>query len=497
MEAKYLVLLVLCAAILLAGTAEGDEAHKKPTNAATAKTKARLQDKMEAVSDLAHEAARLKKQRRNERSSKAQGAVAYMEKYKAGKATIASEKARLRDKIQRDKAYLVSQDPKLKKAHERHKKHDQHVQATMKRAIVAMKRVNQLVSGKQKEDPTVKAAQKANAKQGGKEIFTVLGLDSNQLGKDYLLAMDAAVAAYDAKPSAASEKRLETAIKTSKERMKKEAKLERQKKSEVRAKKERTEKNQAYYKQKWSEKRREMGRKRVQRDALVKRLKKEMKTKAWVRRKNEDEIEKKSGKKKSELTVKKNKENAVKTLKNKKARAKLKIKGMSKAKWNTKQKKLDDIATSKKGIARKKHISLKRAKEAQAKAKIGMEREAKAVSAATKASASAAKAFGTANEKKGKQASELNGKSATKAQLYMRARKTVLQKANFREKSAKAKMKVKVRGLAVAKLAYKAAVGVKAKAIKKAALHKASKGAKKKKKFFSKKSSPKRVKKRL
>merc|ERR1711959_202056 len=194
---------------------------------------------------------------------------------------------------------------------------------------------------------------------------------------------------------------------------------------------------------------------------------------------------------------KKNKENAVKSRKAKVVRAKLKIKGNTKAAWNTAQKKLDDIATSKKGIARKKHIYQKRAKEVKRKAKIGMEREAKGVSAATKASASAAKAYGQAKEKKGKQASELNGKSATKAQLYMRAKKVVLQKANFREESAKAKMKVKVRGLAVAKLAYKAAVGVKAKAIKKAALHKASKGAKQKKKFFSKKSSPKRVKKRL
>merc|ERR1712017_67299 len=107
-------------------------------------------------------------------------------------------------------------------------------------------------------------AQKAVAKSHGKEVFTVLGLDSDQLGKDYLLSMDAAVAAYDAKPSPKAQDLLAKTIKTTKERMKKEARLERKKKSEVKSKKERSRKNQLYYKQKWHEKVREMGRKKAQ-----------------------------------------------------------------------------------------------------------------------------------------------------------------------------------------------------------------------------------------
>lgn len=485
MEAKRF-LLVLWVMIILTANAEDTSKPSIPGKFA-------LQDKMEALSDLDHEASRLKKKRAAERTKKAQGAVEYMETYKAKKASFAREAARLRDRIERDKTEIIKSTPSLKKSYERHKKHDTHVKETMKRALIAMRKVNLLVNGKQKSDPTVKMAQKAVAKSHGKEVFTVLGLDSDQLGKDYLLAMDAAVAAYDAKPSPMAEKRLERTIRTTKERMKKEAQLERTKKSEVRAKKERSAKNQVYYKTKWNEKTRELGRKRVQRDNLVKKLKKERKTKAWVRRKNEDEAEAKRMVIVKEKQAKKNKENAVKTRKMKVAQAKSKVKKNSKMKWSTAQKKLNDIVTSKKSDARKKQIDLKRVKEKMNKGKVAMERESKNVSAAGKSSAGAARAYGQAKEKKTKLASELNQKTATKAQTYMRARATLLRKSNFKEKAAKAKMKELGRKSAVAKLAFKAANAAKLKAIKKAALHKASKGTKKKKKYFSKRSSPRRV----
>merc|ERR1712216_533963 len=81
------------------------------------------------------------------------------------------------------------------------------------------------------------------------------------------------------------------------------------------------------------------------------------------------------------------------------------IEKTAKAKWNTAQKKLNDVVTSKKSDAMKKLKSEKNSKEKVGKGKVNMERTQKNVSAAGKMSAAAAKAFGTASEKKGNQKS--------------------------------------------------------------------------------------------
>merc|ERR1711871_147043 len=300
-----------------------------------------------------------------------------MERYKETKANMAKEQARLRQRMSDYKMVLMKVTPGFKRAHELSKKHDAHVKENMKRAIHAMKKVDQLANGKQNEDPTVKAAQKAVSKVRGKEIYTVLGLDRKQLGKDYLMDMDAAVAAYDAKPSLAAHKKLEHALHTAQERMQKDVKIERKKKSERRAKKERTAKNQKYYHQKWVEKTRELKRKKIRRDLFVVKLKKEQKHKAWVRRKNEDEIEKKNNMVNAEKRAKLAKVEKKQKLKNKVALAKSKIKSNYKAKLMTKMKKLNDILVAKKADVKRKSIAVKRANEMGNKAKQSMERSQK------------------------------------------------------------------------------------------------------------------------
>merc|ERR1712178_465202 len=157
--------------------------------------------------------------------------------------------------------------PGLQKDYERNRKHDKNIKENMKRALHAMVKVDHLVRGKVKPDATVKAAQKTVNKAQGDSVYTVLGLDSNQLSKDYLLDLDAAVAAYDAKPTAMGKEKLQKSLKTTKERMQKDKIEERKWKSEKAEKK-----KAAYYDQKWKEKKGELAAKKKKRDRFVTKL---------------------------------------------------------------------------------------------------------------------------------------------------------------------------------------------------------------------------------
>merc|ERR1711988_141210 len=217
--------------------------------------KTALQKKMQAVGELHEEAKDLLGERSVERQRKAQAAVEFMENYNGKKAMIEKKQATLRAEMADDKATILRTSKGDEKENELTKKHDARIKATMKRALNAMRKVDHVVNGHQRRDPTVKAAEKAVIEARGKEIYTVLGLDEKQLNQDYLLTLDGAVAAYNSMPDAHSEEKMEKALEVTKERVKKEKIIEMKKKKEVKAKKTRSTQNQMYYKTKWKEKR--------------------------------------------------------------------------------------------------------------------------------------------------------------------------------------------------------------------------------------------------
>merc|ERR1712178_204899 len=98
--------------------------------------------------------------------------------------------------------------------------------------------------------------------------------------------------------------------------------------------------------------------------------------------------------------------------------------------------------------------------------------KAKAVSVSSKQEKAAAKAYGQSKEKKGKQPSELNIKTANKALFYMRAKANASRAAKYKEKASKATMKEREKKKGAAGLARKAAYSAKISAIKKAANYK-------------------------
>merc|ERR1711865_225276 len=297
-----------------------------------------FREKMKAVQDLHQTAMMLRQERTVERRKKAQDAVEFMEGYNSKAAGLEKKKAKLRSTMAADRQLILATAPADEKESELRKKHDGRIKQTMKRALGAMRKVDQLVSGHQPEDPTAKAVMKAR----GSEIFTVLGLDHKQLLQNYLLTMDAAVAAYNSVPDAHNEEKMEKALEVTKERVKKEKIIEMKAKKEVKAKKQRTEQNSQYYRQKWVEKRRELHRKKSARDKYVSKLKSEHKFKLWVQEQRGNEAEHKKTVFDSESSKKIGAEKDHKAFRQKVAKANLKIKENAEKKFGSNQKTLQD-----------------------------------------------------------------------------------------------------------------------------------------------------------
>jgi len=320
------------------------------------------------------------------------------------------------------------------KENELQKKHDARIKVTMKRALTAMRTVDSLVRGHQREDPTVKAADKAVIKARGAEIFTVLGLDHKQLTKDYLLSMDAAVAAYNSMPDAHSEEKMEKALEVTKERVQKEKIIEMKKKKEVKAKKVRSAQNSAYYKAKWVEKTRELKKKKTSRDKFVHKIKSENKFKLWVTEQRENEGSHKKKRFDTEAGAKTKKEKDHKVFRSKVAAANAKIKETREKKFNAEQKTWEAKLTAAKNDYQKKKEEEKVATEARDSTRSKMTTIRLNSKAAAEKAASAQKAVGLANELKTKFSSEANQKAAQDKQALADAAKETASEADFKLK---------------------------------------------------------------
>jgi len=437
--------------------------------------KTALQEKMKAVADLHDEATDLKKERSEERGRKAQGAVEFMENYAAKKASIEKQKAKLRADVAADQLMILRTAKGDEKENELAGKHDHRIKHTMKAAINAMRKVHHLVAGNAQQDPTIKEAKKAVVASRGNEIWTVLSLDKQQLTHDYLLKLDAAVAAYNDMPGASAQEKLEKALDTARERVRKEKIIERKKKKELGAKKERNTQNQQYYAQKWKEKVRELKRKKDSRDVYVARLKAENKYKLWAKEQKENEFAHKTGLYNEEMARKVKTEKSHKAYRQKVAQATKKIKDNAVMRFEAEQKTLEDKLSA----ARKDHTKAKdnawQADEVRGKARKKITTARLNSEKATETSDMALKAQGQADELKTKFASESNQKAAQAKASDADAAKKVAQEAGFKLKEATNQMDEADKQMSQAKNDQAAALNTKMVAEEKAALHKAQK----------------------
>lgn len=437
--------------------------------------KTALQKKMTAVSDLHEEAKDLRDEQSGERTRKANEAVAFMENYAAKKASIEKQKAQLRADVAADQLMILKTSEGDEKEDELAAKHTGRIKHTMKSAINAMRKVRHLVAGNAKQDPTIKAAKKAVIESRGNEIWTVLSLDKSQLTHDYLLKLDAAVAAYNDMPGANAQEKLEKALDTARERVRKEKIIERKKKKELKSKKERDAENKKYYAQKWKEKVRELKRKKDSRDVYVARLKSENKYKMWAKEQKENEFSYKTGMYNEEMARKVKTEKAHKAYRQKVSQATKKIKDNAIAKFESEQKTLQDkLAAASKDYTKSKDEAWA-AEEVRGKARKKITTARMNNEKAQETADMKLKDQGQADELKTKFASESNQKAAQQKQSEADAAKKVSQESGYKLKEATSQMDEADKTMSQAKNNKAAKLNAKMVAEEKAALHKAQK----------------------
>lgn len=251
--------------------------------------KQRFNKKMEAVRELHEEAQQVSSKTADEREEKAAASSEYMTQYSMKKEILVKDQAKLQTKIDADRAMISRTSKADEKSAELRKKHDKRIKTTMGSALDAMRKVEAVTSNRVPADPTMVAADKAVMSARSNEMYSVLGLDKNQLSARYLVNMDDAVKSYNEMPDSHNEEKLEKALTIVKERVAKERQIEQKNKKEVAAKDARSAQNKAYYDLKWREKEKEMGRKKNARDVYVNKLKSENKFKKWVQEQNENE----------------------------------------------------------------------------------------------------------------------------------------------------------------------------------------------------------------
>merc|ERR1711907_496019 len=253
------------------------------------KDKRAFEKKMRQLAELHEEAMEVKNENTEERNQKSIKASAYNTKWNAKHERLTKKQHKLKIAMATDKN-LVQRDSKGDElANELRKKHDMRIKKTMKTALTAMRKVEHVTNSQVSKNPIIAAAAKAITTERGNEIFSVLGLDKNQLNQNYLLKMDNAIQKYNEMPDSHNEEKLQKALVVTHERVRKEKIIEMKAKSEKAAKNKRSADNAAYYKQKWAEKKRELTRKKQSRDTYVKKLKNENKFKKWVQEQNENE----------------------------------------------------------------------------------------------------------------------------------------------------------------------------------------------------------------
>lgn len=425
--------------------------------------RSKLQDKMKVVSDLHLEAKDLRAERSVERSKKAQQAIDYMEKYSGQKETLKRKMSNLRAQMANDQLLISRTNTGDETENELRKKHDGRIKITMKHALNAMRKVDHLVRGHQRTDPTVRQAQKDVTKARGSEIFTVLGLDHNQLNKDYLLTMDAAVAAYNAMPDAHSEEKMEKALEVTKERVRKEKIIEMKKKKEVSAKKTRSAQNSGYYKKKWVEKTRELQKKKMSRDKYVVKIKSEYKFKSWLQEQRHNEAHHKKSNYDKEVSQKTKVEKDHKIFRAKVAAANTKIKETREKKFDSEQKTLQDKLMGATNDFNKKKEEATIATAARKSTRVKMSTvRLNSESAVEKKDEMNTKA-GHASELKTKSASEVNNKAAIDAADRAQAAKEVASEAEHKLKEILAVMDERDAKMSKAKLAKQEALKLKEK----------------------------------
>jgi hypothetical protein len=446
-----LIALTICVCIVAVSVVAEDVLEAKEGKTA-------LEHKMKAVNDLKRAEDGLKRKISKEKAQKANKAVLYMEKYNAAKNANNAEASRLERKIATDRAGILSTTPHLAKKYERNRKHDKKLKQAMKTALTSVKSVDGLVKHKVKVDPTVKMAEQAVNQAQGSAVYTVLGLDAEQLSKEYLLDLDAAVAAYDADPTNSAHEKLQKAVKKTKEKMKKEELKEYMAKKEKHMKKFRESQNKKYFKVKWMEKRKEMAGKKVRKNKFVKKVKNELRFKGQQRTRLSKEADAKKLKLTKERQNKKNEATAKRKAWEGTAAGKAHLKEQAQKKFAAKHKQLQDKASAAKSDYMKKlryrkaaTVGLSRAKAEQKAAKIGVAAVKKSVAAAktqlTAATAAAAKV-----------GSATNLRAKANAQKLLDARVAGETKASVKVKMKDAQVKEKTAKLAKSKINEKTAL---------------------------------------
>merc|ERR1711907_312284 len=263
-------------------------------------------------------------------------------------------------------------------------------------------------------NPIIAAAAKAITTERGNEIFSVLGLDKNQLNQNYLLKMDNAIQKYNEMPDSHNEEKLQKALVVTHERVRKEKIIEMKAKSE-----------------KAAENKRERTRKKQSRDTYVKKLKNENKFKKWVQEQNENE----SGHKNTIYTAEKNKKQTIekkhKVQREKVYAANANIAAQAKKKFEFEQSQLQAKLNAARADYTTKKNELVTAKESREKARANMHtiraNSERAVSLERAAQAQAT----AANELKTKFASESNYAQAKKEDDKLAQAKKATAEAQF------------------------------------------------------------------
>jgi len=432
----------------------------------------KVANKVEDNNDLDSMITGLKKERGVERTHKAQAAVRYMEDYKAKRAKYQAEAARLRARMERDNNVLFKHTPRDLKAEERAKKHHRRTKHLYHSSVKAMAKVDHLLHPHVFEDPTVKTAKKAINKAHRDEIYTVLGLDRYQLGHDYLLKMDAAVSAYETKPTAKAQESLQKSIDITKEKMKKEVKLKRMHANEKHSKHVRDLQNQKYFATKWKSTKKELDRKKAARNKFVHELNVKDKHAAWVRRKSQDEKDRKAAKVKAAKFKRKTERASKREKKAKVLRKKAYVEKQHKRKFGGQQAQLNRKLVAKSADELKAKKGVKKAKEKVSKEKANSKRISINKTYANKAKVSAAKALGKKKAALSSLASELNNKRVASAASFLRHRVTKVREVGFKIKASANRRKTYAKQYAAAKMLAKKAAAAKLKAKKAALYHK-------------------------
>jgi len=228
-----------------------------------------FQSQEDSLEDLQKQYDLVKAQKHQEKAQKEQEAISYMEKYKVRQATIGKSVTDLAAKVNEGASAMVIAEPAKYQSSELNLKHDIRTKDSMQNVLRAMAKVTEISEEQPTVDPVVASAQKAAADAAGGAIYTVLGLSGVQLTKDYLLDMDAAVAAYDAAPTKATEEKLHKALAVSQEKLGKEGVREEKIKSEKSYKHHRTKVNARYAEAEWKDYRDEVAIKTQARNSFV------------------------------------------------------------------------------------------------------------------------------------------------------------------------------------------------------------------------------------